>query len=109
MTKHTLHKYAGNRWTVRDSKDKLTGVVEKHEFMSYPHGFDGKAVPMCFWLAKAQSSGFRRTAHAKFKTRVEAVRFLLKESNVHYADRRMSWKKRQGESAKLKEAKRKAA
>jgi len=95
-----------NRYRVqRDEKDtKHHGTIEKQEYTSI-NMETGKRTTRVFWIACGPAGGWREASKEKFDTREEAGHALLKESKSKYADRKMAWSRRQGESDRLKAAK----
>jgi hypothetical protein len=95
-----------NRYAVHRDKDdeQFHGTVEKHEYVSISMA-TGKRVTKRFWKAYGAGGGWCQTSKEQFATREDAGAFLLKEADTPYADKKMHWTKRQGESATLKAAK----
>lgn len=95
---------APNRFRVQTSPTdtKFRGTVEKHEFVSIDDR--GKRTPKSFWIVQGVSGGWRATSKQKFSTRKEAAEFLLTDNKQNYGDRKMAWKKNQGEFKNVRSA-----
>jgi len=92
-----------NRYRVQIDKDdtKHHGTVEKQEYVSIDMA-TGKRVRKVFWTAHGVGGGWRAANKNRYKTRDEAGAALLKDQLKPYHERKMAWKKRQGETAAAK-------